>query len=254
MKTSTFLIVALSILVMQANAQKNAKPEDTEVYTPVPKRVDPGKPFCGVPSDAIVLFNGKDLDHWVSAKDLAQAAGWIIENGRMKVNKEAGDIQTRDAYQDYQLHIEWRVPEHITGTGQARGNSGVYLASVHGGGYEVQILDNFNNSTYVNGMVGSVYKQHIPLANPIRPPGEWNVYDIIWRAPRFKKNGSLESPARVTVLFNGVLVQNNVSLQGRTEYIGKPSYKPHGAAPILLQSHGDPSEPISFQNIWLRPL
>lgn len=235
-------------------AQK-PKPEETEVYSPVPKNIDPGKQCSGIPSDAIVLFDGSNLNQWVSGKDPAQPAGWTLTNEHLlKVNKPAGDIQTKEKFLDYQLHLEWQVPTNITGTGQARGNSGVFLASVFDGGYEVQIMDSYNNSTYVNGQAGSVYKQYIPLVNPIRPPGEWNIYDIVWTAPRFKQDGSLESPARVTVLFNGVVVQNNVALKGRTEYIGQPSYTAHGAAPIKLQAHGDPSEPISFRNIWLRPL
>lgn len=237
-----------------AEAQQKAKPEDTEVYTPVPKIVDPGTSSSPVPSDAVVLFDGTSDAKWVNAKDTTKASGWTVQNGVLKVNKQAGDIRTKESFNDYQLHLEWRVPEHITGKGQGRGNSGIYLASVFGGGYEIQILDNFNNTTYTNGQVGSIYKQHIPLANPVRPPGEWQVYDIVWTAPRFKADGSLASPARVTAFLNGVLVQNNVELKGRTEYIGQPTYRAHGAAPILLQSHGDPSEPISFRNIWLRPL
>lgn len=237
-----------------ACAQQKARPQDTEVYSPVPKVVDPGMPVCGRPSDAVVLFGGTDLSQWVSASDTTKSASWVVQNGLLTVNKKAGDIQTKESFLDYQLHLEWRVPENITGQGQSRGNSGVFLASVFGGGYELQILDNFKNETYTNGQVGSVYKQHVPLANPVRPPGEWQVYDIVWTAPRFKKDGSLESPARVTAFLNGVLVQNNVALKGRTEYIGQPTYKAHGPAPILLQSHGDPSEPISFRNIWLRPL
>lgn len=247
------LTIAFGCIHAQAFAQQKAKPEDTEVYQPVPKYVNPGIPDLTAPSDALVLFDGTSLDPWVNVRD-GKPAGWLIHNGVMKVNKQAGDIETKESFLDYQLHLEWRVPENITGSGQARGNSGVFLASVGGGGYEVQILDSYENSTYVNGQAASVYKQYIPLVNPIRPPGEWNVYDIIWTAPRFKSDGSLESAARVTVLFNGVLVQNNVVLKGTTEYIGQPSYKAHGAAPILLQSHGDPSEPISFRNIWLRKL
>jgi hypothetical protein len=238
----------------EAQGQQKAKPEDTEFYTPVPKVVDPGKMPCSAPSDAVALFDGTNINQWVSADSAAGPAKWIVENGVMKVNKAVGDIKTKASFLDYQLHLEWRIPENITGNGQARGNSGIFLASVFGGGYEIQILDNYNNKTYTNGQVGSIYKQHVPLTNPLRPPGEWQVYDIIWTAPRFKKDGSLDSAARITALLNGVLVQNNVSLKGRTEYIGQPSYKAHGAAPILLQSHGDPSEPISFRNIWLRPL
>lgn len=230
------------------------KPEETEVWSPVPKVIDPGKPCTGVPSDAVILFDGNNLNQWVSAKDPSKAAPWELDNGLMKVNKAGGDIQTKEKFTDYQLHIEWKVPENITGSGQARGNSGVYLAAIPGGGYEVQIMDSYNNSTYVNGQAGSVYKQFIPLVNPIRPPGQWNVYDIIWTAPRFKADGALDNPGRVTVLFNGVLVQNNVTLKGKTEYIGQPTYVAHGAAPILLQAHGDKSEPISFRNIWVRRL
>lgn len=254
MKTKLFFLTSSLFLFFQMNAQQKPKPEDTEVYSPVPKVIDPGKPGCSAPSDAIILFDGSNLDQWVSAKDSTQPAGWTLIDGRLKVNKSAGDIQTKHKFLDYQLHIEWRVPENITGSGQARGNSGVFLASVYDGGYELQIMDSYNNSTYVNGQAGSIYKQYIPLVNPMRPPGEWQVYDVIWTAPRFNSNGSLQSPARVTVLMNGVLVQNNVSLKGRTEYIGQPKYDPHGAAPIKLQAHGDPSEPISFRNIWVRPL
>lgn len=254
MSTRFLFSVFCLIIFMNLDAQQKAKPEDTEFYTPVPKVVDPGKPDCGVPSDAIVLFDGTSLDKWASAKDSTLPAGWNLVNGVMKVNKAAGDIQTKQNFQDYQLHLEWRVPENITGSGQARGNSGIFLASVYDGGYELQILDNYNNPTYVNGQAGSIYKQYVPLVNPLRPPGEWQVYDVIWTAPRFKADGSLQSPARVTALLNGVLVQNNVSLKGRTEYIGQPKYDPHGPAPIKLQAHGDPSEPISFRNIWVRPL
>ncbi|NTS40339.1 DUF1080 domain-containing protein [Flavisolibacter sp. BT320] len=245
---------ATLLLLSRVDAQQKAKPEDTEFYTPVPKTVDPGSMASPVPSDAIVLFDGTSDAKWVNGKDTTKASGWTVQNGVLKVNKQAGDIRTKESFTDYQLHLEWRVPEHITGKGQGRGNSGIFLASVFGGGYEIQILDNYNNTTYTNGQVGSIYKQHVPLANPVRPPGEWQVYDIVWTAPRFKADGSLASPARVTAFLNGVLVQNNVELKGRTEYIGQPTYKAHGAAPILLQSHGDPSEPISFRNIWLRPL
>jgi len=253
--TTKFFILSLSVLYcMNLDAQQKAKPEETEFYSPVPKVINPGKTGCTAPSDAIVLFDGNNLSQWVSAADSTKPAGWDLVNGVIRVNKKAGDIQTKQSFLDYQLHIEWRVPENITGSGQARGNSGIFLASVYGGGYELQVLDSYNNSTYVNGQAGSVYKQSIPLVNPMRPPGEWQVYDVIWTAPRFNANGSLQSPARVTALLNGILVQNNFSLKGRTEYIGQPKYDPHGAAPIKLQAHGDPSEPISYRNIWVRPL
>jgi hypothetical protein len=179
-----------------------------------------------------------------------------VANGVMTVNKPTGNIETKRSFLDYQLHIEWRIPENITGTDQARGNSGVFLASTGPGdaGYELQILDSYNNKTYVNGQAGSIYKQYIPLVNASRKPGEWQMYDIVWNAPRFNVNGSLKAPAVATVFHNGVLIQNRVELYGETVFIGKPAYKKHGASPIKLQAHGDPSEPISFRNIWIRRL
>jgi hypothetical protein len=231
------------------------KPQDTELWQPVPKVVTPGADCGAAPSDAIILFDGKNLDEWVSVKDNSPAK-WTVAGGVVTVNKAAGGIATRRTFRNYQLHIEWRVPETITGSGQARGNSGVFLAAIGPGdtGYELQVLDSYNNQTYVNGMAGSIYKQSIPLANPTRKPGEWQIYDVVWTAPTFNQDGSLRSPAYVTALFNGVLVQNHFELKGDTRYIGQPSYKKHGPAPILLQAHGDPSEPISFRNIWVREL
>ena len=179
-----------------------------------------------------------------------------MAGGIFTVDKKAGNIETKRSFTNYQLHLEWRVPANITGTAQARGNSGLFLASLGKGdlGYELQILDSYQNKTYVNGMAGSIYKQLIPLANPARKPGEWQTYDVLWTAPTFQADGALQSPARVTVLFNGVVVQNNVALAGPTVYIGQPSYQKHGPAPIKLQAHGDPSEPLSFRNIWVREL
>ena len=238
-------------------AQEKAKPEDTEVWSPIPKVVTPGKIMIEPPSDAVILFSGSNLDQWVLTSDPSKPADWIVKDGVITVNKASGNIQTKQSFTDYQLHLEWKVPENITGSGQGRGNSGLFLASIGKGdaGYELQIMDSYNNATYVNGMAGSIYKQSIPLANPTRPPGQWQTYDVIWTAPRFNSDGSLQSPARVTVLFNGVLVENNVEVKGPTLYIGKPEYKAHGAAnPIKLQAHGDKSEPISFRNIWIRPL
>lgn len=266
MRTSTRLGLALVSAVMidgcgssaasasQAPSPAQGRPEDTEVWSPVPPVVRPGATDDQPPSDAIVLFDGRNLDEWV-AKD-GSPAGWTVANGVVTVNKSTGDIRTRRTFTDYQLHIEWRIPENITGTGQARGNSGVYLASTENGeqGYELQVLDSYNNSTYVNGQAGALYKQHPPLVNAMRPPGQWQVYDIVWTAPRFNADGSLRSPGYVTAFHNGVLIQNHAELRGNTLYIGKPSYKAHGASPILLQSHGDPSEPISYRNIWLRQL
>lgn len=237
-----------------ANAQK---PEDTEIYNPVPPKVIPGKAKGDAPSDAIILFDGKNLNQWISVKDKTKPVMWSVANGEFTVKKGTGNIETKKAFTNYQLHLEWKIPANITGKGQSRGNSGLFLASIGGGddGYELQILDSYNNVTYVNGQAGSIYKQHVPLANPIHKPGKWQTYDVIWTAPIFNTDGSLKSPAKVTVLFNGVVVQNGVALAGPTQYIGKPSYKKaHGASPIKLQDHGDPSEPISYRNIWIREL
>jgi 3-keto-disaccharide hydrolase len=231
------------------------KPEDTEVWEPVPKALTPGANNTAPPSDAIVLFDGKNLDEWVSVKDKAPAK-WVVANGVLTVNKAAGNIETKRTFRNYQLHIEWKIPENITGTGQARGNSGVFLASTGPGdaGYELQVLDSYNNNTYVNGQAGSIYKQGIPLVNPNRKPGEWQTYDVVWTAPIFNADGSLKTPAYVTVFFNGLVVQNHFELKGETRYIGQPFYKKYDPAPIKLQAHGDPSEPISFRNIWVREL
>ena len=250
-------LVSLSFLPV-AHAQQTGKPEDTEVYEPVPKVVTPGPATTSTPpSDALILFDGKDLSQWVTVADRNAPAKWKVADGVLTVDKALGNIETKRTFTNYQLHLEWRVPANISGTGQARGNSGVFLASIGKGdlGYELQILDNYNNKTYVNGMAGSIYKQRIPLANPARKPGEWQTYDVLWTAPVFKADGSVQSPARVTVLFNGVVVQNNVELAGPTQYIGKASYQQaHGASPIKLQAHGDKSEPLRFRNIWVREL
>ncbi len=231
------------------------KPEDTELWEPVPKVVTPGATCGAPPSDAIVLFDGKNLDEWLSVRDKSPAK-WTVADGVMTVSKGQGNIETKRTFKNYQLHVEWKIPENITGSGQARGNSGVFLASTGPGddGYELQVLDNYNNKTYVNGQAGSIYKQAIPLANANRKPGEWQTYDIMWTEPTFNTDGSLKTPAYVTVLFNGVLVENHFELKGQTLYIGKPFYKAYDAAPIKLQAHGDKSEPISFRNIWVRDL
>lgn len=249
----TALIVVAPILYAQK--ESGAKPEDTELWQPVPKVVTPGATCTAAPSDAIVLFDGKNLDEWVTNKDKSPAK-WIVSDGVMTVKKDAGNIETKRSFTNYQLHIEFRIPENITGSGQARGNSGIFLASTGPGddGYELQVLDSYNNKTYVNGMAGSIYKQAIPLANPARKPGEWETYDVVWTAPTFTGDGSLNTPAYVTVFFNGVLVENHFELKGQTLYIGKPFYKKYTSAPIKLQAHGDKSEPISYRNIWVREL
>ena len=265
-RLSLLALAALGAVPLAAGAQQQPaspsaaapaaqpRPEETEVWTPVPPVVKPGV-NGGPPSDAVVLFNGTNLNEWVLMKDKSPAT-WTLADGVMTVNKAVGGIETKRSFTDYQLHIEWRIPSGITGKGQARGNSGIFLASTGAGdmGYELEVLDSYDNTTYVNGQAASIYKQSPPLVNAMRPPGEWQVYDVIWTAPRFNADGSLKSPAYVTALHNGVVVQNHYELKGHTPYIGPPKYTAHGAAPIKLQSHGDPSPPISFRNIWIREL
>ncbi|WP_341835874.1 DUF1080 domain-containing protein [Chitinophaga pollutisoli] len=241
--TKLFLCAAFAAPALHASAQE-AKPQDTEVWEPQPVKVTPGT-GTSAPSDAIVLFDGKNLDNWVSEK--GGAAPWTIKDGAMTVAPGKGGIKTKASFGDFQLHIEWRSPSVVKGEGQGRGNSGIFLQEQ----YELQVLDNYNNKTYANGQAGSLYKQGIPLVNACRQPGEWQVYDVIYTAPRFKGDGTVESPARVTVIHNGVLVQNNYELLGKTLYIGKPFYEKHGELPLALQDHGDL---VSFRNIWLRKL
>jgi hypothetical protein len=260
MRQQSLLLFAATILMsvaapVLAQQPTPPKPQDTEVWKPVPRIVTPGAIDSAPPSDAIVLFDGKNLNNWVSSQDHSPAR-WIVARGALTVNKPAGNIETKRTFRNYQLHIEWKIPKNITGSGQARGNSGVFLASTGPGdaGYELQVLDSYNNATYVNGQGGSIYKQSPPLVNPSRKPGEWQSYDVVWTAPVFNANGSLKTPAYVTVFFNGVLVQNHFQLKGQTLYVGQPFYKKYDRAPIKLQAHGDKSEPISFRNIWVRPL
>jgi hypothetical protein len=251
-----FLLIPGVMLCMTTGfAQESNDPRATEVWEPEPKVVTPGT-NNSAPSDAIVLFDGKNLDEWVSTKDVSTPAQWTVADGVFTVKKGTGNIQTKRAFTDYQLHIEWKIPEGIHGEGQGRGNSGLFLAATGPGdeGYELQIVDSYNNRTYSNGQAASIYKQAIPLANAMRKPGEWQVYDVIWTAPRFNDDGTVKTPAYVTAIHNGVVVQNKTEVKGQTMYIGKPKYKKHGPAPIRLQDHGDPSEPISFKNIWIREL
>jgi hypothetical protein len=221
----------------------------------VPRVVTPGKQDSAPPSDAVVLFDGHDIAQWESSKDHSPAR-WKVHDGVLTVDKASGNIQTKQKFKNYQIHLEWQVPRDITGESQARGNSGMYVASTGPGdeGYEIQILDSWKNKTYVNGQAGSVYKQTPPLVNAMRAPGEWQTYDAIWTAPVFATDGTLKAPAYVTLFHNGVLVQNHTQLTGETLYIGKPKYTAYAEAPIKLQAHGDPSHPISFRNIWVRPL
>jgi hypothetical protein len=199
-----------------------------------------------VPSDAVVLFDGRDLSQWKSSDDGRPA--WKVENGYMEVVSGAGGISTIRGFGDSQLHIEWASPAAPTGAGQNRGNSGVFLMRR----YEVQVLDSYQNVTYPDGQAAAIYGQYPPLVNASRPPGEWQSYDIIFRRPRFNERGELVAPARITVVHNGVLVQDGVILTGPSGHRERPPYSAHAdRLPIGLQDH---ASPVRFRNIWVRDL
>ena len=223
---------------------KHMQPSHTEFWLPQPPVVTPGDGHTA-PSDAIVLFDGSNLSEWTGPN--GTIPGWKVENGILTIVPGAGEIITKRVFRDFQLHIEWREPVGLEGESQGRGNSGVYLQ----GRYELQVLDSFRNPTYASGSAGSIYKQHAPLVNAMRPQGEWNVYDIIYEAPTFKKDGTFRTYPHVTVLHNGVLIQNHTEILGTTEYVGFPKQREHGDGPIMLQDHGNP---VSFRHIWIREL
>lgn len=223
-------------------------PKATEFYEPVPPKVTPGTNGAA-PSDAIVLFDGSNFDQWISAIDSTAVQWHLNGDGSMTVKDKTGNIQTKKNFGSVQLHIEWRSPAEVQRDGQNRANSGVFLQGL----YEVQVLDNNDNDTYVNGQVGSIYKQAVPLAMASVPSGEWNAYDIIFHAPEFSKGGNIVKPATITVLHNGVLIQDHFEIEGPSEYIGWPTYVPHGKAPLILQDHRDNSR-VSYRNIWVREL
>lgn len=223
----------------------------SEFWTPQPKIVTPpdmDNAVVAPPSDAVVLLGLKDnaISEWVNCEE-GKPVGWQIENGIMTVKPHSGSIRTKKDFGDFQLHLEWSAPTEIVGESQGRGNSGVFMQGM----YEVQILDNYQNETYANGQAGSIYKQTPPLVNACQKPGKWNTYDIIYTAPRFKEDGSLQSHGSITVLHNGVLVQNNTMILGTTEFIGFPRIVAHGKGPIILQDH---LNPVRFRNIWIREL
>ncbi|MDR0713855.1 MAG: DUF1080 domain-containing protein [Bacteroidales bacterium] len=236
-------ISGLLITVMLSAQEWN--PASTEWYSPEPPAVKPGKTPGQPPSDAIVLFDGKDLSKWVSGK--GEEAKWKVVNGEMVVVPGTGAIKTKGYFGDCQLHVEFKSPPAEKHNGQNRGNSGIFLQSI----YELQVLDGDNNPTYVNGMVGSIYKQSAPSANAYTKNGEWQVYDVYWKAPKFGAAGVLEEPARITVTLNGVLIQNNYEVKGHTAYTGLPEYHAHGRLPLMLQDHGTA---VAFRNIWIRNL
>jgi hypothetical protein len=231
-------LAAVSLVVVVPGGAQQLPPWLSGVEWPKPPIVDPGPPD-GPPSDAVVLFDGKDLSEWDAAEK------WTIQDGYGTIN--AG-VSTKRAFGDCQIHIEWASPPEVRGEGQRRGNSGVYIM----GFYEVQILDSYDNETYYDGQAGAIYKQRPPLVNASRKPGEWQIYDIIFKAPRFDSDGRLLRPAYVTVLHNGVLIQNHFELLGRSDYRRPPHYAPHPEKlPLHLQYHGSP---VRFRNIWVREL
>jgi len=222
-----------------------------DIHRPLPPVVEPGTSGAGAqlappPSDAVILFDGKDLSHW-RGQDGGRAR-WKVENGYMEVVPGSGNIRSQEAFGDCQLHLEWATPAPATGEGQGRGNSGVFLMGL----YEIQVLDSYQNRTYADGQAAAVYGQYPPLVNASRPPGQWQSYDIVFHPPRFDPQGKLLRTARVTVLHNRVLVQDNVELTGPTAHKRRPPYQPHPAKlPLALQDHGNP---VRFRNIWVREL
>ena len=238
-----FLLVITIFLTYALNAQIT-DPKATEVWEPEPRVVTPGE-GTAPPSDAIILFDGTSFDNWTTPD--GKPVGWKLEEGAMTVVAGTGGIQTKETFMDVQLHLEWRAPAVIEGEGQGRGNSGVFLQGI----YEVQVLDSYQNRTYSNGQAGSIYKQYMPLVNACRPPGEWQTYDIIYTAPRFNADGIKVSSGRITVIHNGVLIQNDVEIKGTTPYIGLPQNPAHGEGPLFLHYH---SNPVSCRNICMRKL
>lgn len=246
MKLSVFIFMA--VLAAHAQAQEEWREKidsrSTEVWKTV-SVVTASVPFSDPPSDALVLFDGKDLSQWVSTR--SGEARWTVAEGAMTVQRNSGSIKSKRLFGDVQLHVEWRSPAEVTASGQNRGNSGVYLQER----YEVQVLDSYQNETYANGQAGALYKQHLPLVNASRKPGEWQSYDIIYTAPRFSEKGTLITPAYFTVFHNGVLIHNHVPLFGPSVNQGLPVAEVHDKAAILLQDHGDA---VSYRNIWVREL
>jgi len=242
-KQFALLLVGIGAVAGLATAQDAAPFPPPKTAPPV---VTPGSTNADPPSDAIVLFNGRDLSRWRSAN--GGPAKWVVRDGYVEVMPGAGDMVTADKFGDAQLHIEWATPAVVKGEGQERGNSGVFLMER----YEVQVLDSYQNDTYYHGQAGAVYKQYAPLVNASRKPGEWQAYDIIFHAPRFDEQGKVVDRARVTVLHNGVLIQNNVEIYGLTYHDRPALYIAHSPQESLrLQDHGNP---VRYRNIWIRRL
>jgi hypothetical protein len=260
------LFISSFVLLPNPYAQQ-IDPAATNIDGPVPRAVIPGDNAGSAPSDAIILFDGSSLDEWerVGGGD----PEWLTNDDAITVVPGSSSIRTKRKFSDIQLHIEWRSPpseahsenlktDRAAGILERNSNFNIYQIMANSGiflqeRYEIQVLEMYGLKTYVNGQAGSVYKQHIPLVSASRPPGEWQIYDVVFQAPRFNASGTVAIPARLTLLHNGVLIQNNVSIWGPTGFIGLPSYKPHGSAPIMLQSHVGVSQ-ISYRNIWVREL
>ena len=257
MVTRVMATAAVVIGMAGACARTDTEPQGGQEWKihdmdrPRPAKVTPGSPGLGdeparAPSDAIVLFDGTDLSQWRSLA--GGPAKWKVENGYFEVTPDAGNIQTERGFGDCQLHLEWAAPDPPKGEGQDRGNSGVFLM----GFYEVQVLDSYENVTYADGQATAIYGQYPPLVNASRPPGQWQTYDIVFHAPRFDAGGKLLQPARVTVLHNGVLVQDNVEIMGPTTHKARTPYKAHAdKLPLKLQDH---DHPVRYRNIWVREL
>jgi len=247
-----FSILPILFFALTATAQEEKeepmRPYHTAIWDPEVKVITPGERPQDAPSDAIILFDGTQESfnqNWVNSE--GNPSEWKVKDDCVTVKRRSGIIKTKMEFGDVQLHIEWRTPEKVKGESQGRGNSGIFLQER----YELQVLDSYDNRTYRNGQAGSIYKQHAPLVNVCKKPGEWQTYDVIYTAPRFREDGSVFTPATFTVLQNGVLVQNNVKVLGPTVYVGIPHYEAHGKASIVLQDHGNP---VSFRNIWIREL
>jgi hypothetical protein len=243
-------VVSLAAAGLRAQAAKDWPVHDRT--RPLPPVVTPGDSCiqqtpAKPPSDAVVLFDGKDLSAWKSQKSEGPAP-WKVENGYFEVAKGTGGIETKQGFGDCQLHVEWMAPSPAVGADQDRGNSGVFLMGI----YEVQVLDSYESVTYADGQASAIYGQSPPLVNACRPPGQWQTYDIIWEGPRFDKDGKVARPARATVLHNGVVVQHASVLTGPTPHGTRPPYKAHpDKLPIALQDH---SHPVRFRNVWIREL
>lgn len=247
-----FLIWLFSALVFSSFAQIDPTGLGHDRLRPQPAVVDPGQfstqdQVGKAPSDAVVLFDGKDLSQWVAMD--GTPTKWVVKNDAMECVPGSGYIRTLQNFGDCQLHVEFATPAKPESQGQERGNSGVFFGMDR---YEVQILDSYANPTYADGSAGSVYGQYPPLMNASRRPGQWQTYDILWSAPRFDADGTLVSPARLTVLHNGVLIQNNIELTGPTSWLQRDPYRAHPEKlPIAFQDHGNP---IRFRNVWIREL